>query len=294
VLKNVQESLAGRVGIVSLLGFSLAEIQETLYLEEPFRPDLPWVQQTFAASTPQLFDHILRGSFPALWDETPLRREVFFSSYLQTYIDRDLRDIFGVTKLSEFHTFIQLCAARTGQVLNYSDLARDAGISVHAAREWINILISTRHIFLLEPYFANIGKRLIKSPKLYFLDTGLGCYLTKWNDAGSLQAGAMAGAFFETFVVSELVKSYLFRGHQIPLYYLRDQQGHEIDLLIADGQALYPVEIKLASSIKTRDIEHIRYYRSRLKLGKGAVISSTLQPYALDAETQVLPFSSIS
>lgn len=290
LMKNLQESLAGRVGIIHLLGFSLGEI----YLRPKKKPFVPLSNKKISLSSRDIFDHIFRGSFPALWQNRSIPLETFYNSYLQTYIDRDLRDIFGVTKLSAFHTFIRLCAARTGQILNYSDLARDASISVHAAREWMSILESTLQVYLLQPYYSNISKRLIKAPKLYFLDTGLAAYLTKWKTAENLRSGAMAGAFFETFVIGELLKNYLFAGKEPPFFYFRDKEGHEIDILIQNNASLFPIEIKLGSFITEEDIKNISYLRSRVSnLGMGTVICLSPLRRLLNRTTQIIPVSDI-
>lgn len=275
VLRNVQESLAGRVGILNLLGFSMAEENLIKKQKEPFGlvdfGNRKFSKEDF--SVQQLFSTIHRGSFPALVNNKNQNLEFFYNSYLQTYLDRDLRDIFGVQKLSEFHVFLQLCAARTGQILNISELARDAGVSVHAAKEWIQILEGTAQIYLLRPYYKNISKRLIKAPKLYFLDTGLAAFLTKWQSPETLFNGAMAGPIFETFVISEIVKSYLFRGKQPPIYYFRDKEGREIDLLIEKEDKLIPIEIKKAISIRDDDVKHIRYFQKNVENSfNGAVI----------------------
>lgn len=254
LMKGLRESLAGRVGIIHLLGLSWAEIER-----RPMRPE-PWwpgrsQDENYSAKTigqPELFQRIWRGSFPVLWQDQAPSPEQFYSSYVDSYIDRDVAAFFGLEKIAAFHTFLELAAARTGQLLNYSDLARDAGISVPTAKEWIGILEATSQIMLLRPYHRNISKRMVKSPKLYWLDTGLAAHLARWNSAESLMRGASAGAFFETFVVSEIVKSYQFRGIRPPLHFARDRLGNEIDVVIEQNQKLYPIEIKMAAQVDPR------------------------------------------
>ena len=244
LIKNIQESLAGRVAVLNVLGLSMAEKKKDKKTNKhPFggtykKPKLP-----------DVFKEIFEGGFPVFQSNNVPNRDVYFNSYIQTYLDRDLVGIFGVNKTNEFNRFIQVCAARTGQVLNISNLARDSGVSTPTAIEWINILENTMQIYLLRPYYPNFTNRIIKAPKLYFLDTGLGSYLTKWKSPEVLQAGAMGGAFFETYVVSEIIKSYIFRGIEPSIYYLRDKEGHEVDLVIEDN-GLHLVEIKLSASIK--------------------------------------------
>lgn len=301
VMKNVHESLAGRVGILQLLGLSHAERTGTKRFSAPFHPsskkNLTKKQFVQAESMKihEVFRDIVTGSFPVLWQDAPPDLSVFYNSYIQTTLDRDLSEIFGITKISEFNTFLQLCAARTGQQLNYSDLARDAGVAVSTAKEWISILESTMHIYLLRPYYKNISKRLIKAPKLYFMDTGLAAYLTKWKDADTARAGAMAGALFETFVVSEILKSYLFRGIEPPLYYFRDKEGHEIDLLIEDEATLYPVEIKLKSSVRASDLSGMVYAQSKFQglVGEGTVICVAPQRYPINRGITATPVGEI-
>ncbi len=292
-MKNVRESLAGRVGILTLLGFSTAELLHTAKLPAPFSPLAYGAVGDTSAQ--ELFTNIIRGSFPARYQPEAGSTESFYNSYIQTYLERDIAQLFNVSKLADFQVFIQLCAARTGQTLNMSDLARDAGVSVPTASDWLNILESGRQIYLLRPYFVNISKRLVKAPKLYFLDTGLAAYLTKWRTGESLQFGAMAGAFFETFIVSEIIKSYLFRGIEPPLYYLRDQEGHEVDLLIDEGQRLLPIEIKLSATISSADVTPTVFWRKKIKnLGPGAVVCAVQKASTFDRETTLIPYALIS
>lgn len=291
VLKNIKESLAGRVAILNLLGFSMAEEFKIIPNKDPFNfADFKNKTGVAKFSAKKIFESIYRGFFPALVLNKKQDFSIFYNSYIQTYLDRDLRDFFGIKKISEFQVFLQLCAARTGQLLNISELARDAGVSVPAAKEWIRILQGTLHIYLLNPYYKNISKRLIKAPKIYFLDTGLAAFLTKWQSAETLFSGAMAGQIFETFVISEIIKSYFFRGKQPPLYYYRDKEGREIDLLIEQEGTLTPVEIKKAINITDEDVKHIRYFQKNIKnSSKGAVIclDKSLRPF--DRNIQIVP-----
>lgn len=297
LMLNVKESLAGRVGIVYLPGFSLAELKKRPKTKWPFHRALPLQKNKdfIPLSAPELFKQIFRGFFPALHARPAPPLETFYNSYIQTYLDRDLRDIFQVAKISEFHKFLQLCAARTGQALNLSELARDAAISVHAAKEWIGILEAGMQIYLLPPYYENISKRLIKAPKLYFLDTGLASYLTQWKTPETLMNGAMAGAMFETFAVSEIIKSYLARGQQPPLYYFRDKEGHEVDILIEREGILYPIEIKMASVIHGDDLRGIQYLRQKWpSVGPGTLVCLYSRNTAWDRENALFPASFIS
>ena len=297
VMRNLQESLAGRVGILNLLGLSQGETDKKKPEGQPFLPKKTRLidKVTRPVNSQLLFRKILTGFFPALYLKNHSDLNIFYRSYVQTYMDRDLREIYGINKTMEFHRFLQLCAGRTGQILSYSDLARDAGVSVHAAKEWIDILENTMQIYLLRPYYPNLSKRIIKAPKLYFLDTGLATYLTKWQDVDSLKNGAMAGAFFETLVVAEIIKSYIFRGKEPPVYYFRDKEGHEIDLLIESGRVLHPIEIKLASQINTTHSTNLNYLYSQVPgLGQGAIVCLSPERYRLTEKIEVVPYSLIN
>lgn len=295
LMKGLKESLAGRVGILSLQGLSLAEERGLALSEQPFTSLSRPHPASPVMTAPEVFARILRGTFPAFLADPDMPRERFFSSYVQTYLDRDIRDIFGIEKMSAFQTFLTLAAARTGQVLNISALARDAGVSVHAAKSWIHILQASGVVFLLQPYFVNISKRLIKASKLYFLDTGLVAYLTRWSDQESLRLGAMAGALFETYVVSEVIKSYLFRGIDPDLYYIRSQDGHEVDLLIGHDRRLYPIEIKLTASPQVQDTNGIDFFRKVIpSLEKGAIVCLTTEPLPITRTVDRLPVTFIT
>lgn len=295
IMKNVKESLAGRVGILSLLGFSRAEIaREKRTREIFFFSDQLKINKKRPAPL-SVFDLMHRGFFPALWKRDAPPWQTFYNSYLQTYVDRDLREMFSVSKISTFHTFLQLCAARTGQILNYSDLARDCGISVHSAIEWLGILENSMLIYLLHPYATNISKRLIKSQKIYFLDTGFAAYLTKWNTPETLEHGAMAGAFFETFVISEIIKSFLYRGEEPPITFFRDKEGHEVDVLIEKNNVLYPVEIKMKASISEQDFAGIEYFRKKYsRAKKGYVVCLSRKNTPFDRNNTIVSYEEIS
>lgn len=294
LMKDLQESLAGRVGLATLLPLSLAELRGVPRAAEPFLPGRKG-NPSPRMTAREIFEVILSGAFPELHGRPDIDRETFYESYVQTYIDRDIREIFGVEKLSAFHRFLELCAARTGQLLNYSDLARDTGVSVPTATEWINILETTMQIFLLRPWHRSRSKRITKSPKLYLLDTGLAAHLGKWPTAETLMKSAAAGPFFETFVISEIVKSYLCRGKRPPCHFFRDREKHEVDLLIEhEGGEVYPVEIKLRSSVRPEDGRGMAYLRGRVpNVGRGAIVCLTDESCALDRETDVLSVSAI-
>lgn len=249
LMKGVLETLAGRVAVLDMLGFSLAETKGRPRANHPFLPTKRWIDSASGGARPltllKLYDLIWRGSFPKVATggaKTP--RDIFYGSYLQTYIQRDVRDFANIGDANVFLTFVRAAAARTGQLLNVADLARDVDIGGKTARAWLNILEASGLIYLLRPYHTNLTKRLVKTPKLYFLDTGLCSYLTQWSSSAALEAGAMSGAIFETFAMAEILKSYWHNGEQAFFYFYRDKDQKEIDLLIDRDGKLYPVEFK--------------------------------------------------
>lgn len=260
MMQGVTESLAGRVAVVNMLGFSAREKEKRTVRLEPFLPAQDVLRTRIAsgrtADLKTLYSDIWTGSFPALCTGEVHNRSLFCSSYIQTYLERDVRDLAHVGDIETFSVFLKACAARTGQMLNLSDLARDTGISVTTAKNWLSILVASFQVYLLQPYHSNITKRLYKTPKLYFLDTGLCSHLTGWTSPETLASGAMAGAVFETYVVAEILKSWWNRIQLPNIFYYRDKDGREIDLLIQQNDRLYPLEIKKGASPSREWIKH--------------------------------------
>lgn len=259
MMKGVSESLAGRIGLITLLGFSLREAYG-IECDTPFLP----TEEYFAERKGQLatigyddvWNRIHRGSMPELHDNPDFNWQMFYGAYVRTYIDRDVRELSEIGDNVKFTKFMVAAAAATGQLLNLTSLARDVGISQPTAERWLSILVASNIVYLLQPYSNNITKRAIKTPKLYFLDTGLAAYLTKWNTPDVLKNGAMAGAFFESFVVSEIIKSYYNKGIlEPPIYFYRDKDMNEIDLLIEENGTLYPIEMKKHADPQKRDVQ---------------------------------------
>ncbi|HTM64097.1 MAG TPA: ATP-binding protein [Gammaproteobacteria bacterium] len=293
LMRGISETLAGRAGIVNLLGLSLKEIQGHPQVAEPFLPIASQLKMR-AKHSPQLslneiYEIIWRGSFPAVITQN-LDRDLFYSSYVQTYLQRDVRDLANVGDASIFLKFLRAAAARTGQLLNLSEIARDTGITPSTARSWLSILETSGIIYLLEPYHNNITKRMIKTPKLYFLDTGLCAYLTEWSTPGTLEAGAMSGAILETFIFTEILKSYWHNGKRAPIYYYRDKDKKEIDLLIVKDDIIYPLEFKKTARADKQLIKSFDVLKKLGKeIGEGGLISlvSTLLP--LTESTHAIP-----
>lgn len=277
MMKNISESLAGRIGIINLLGLSLREINNDAF-NEAFIPSCEYFQIRKASVKPtdyrEIWEVIHKGAMPAIHADK-LDWQMFYAAYTKTYIERDVRALAQVGDELKFIKFMTAMASRTSQMLNLSSVAKEIGVSVPTADRWLSILITSNIVYLLQPYFSNITKRVVKTPKLYFLDTGLAAYLTRWNTPQVLEAGAMAGAFFETFVVAEVLKSYYNAGILEPaLYYYRDKDAQEIDLLIEQNGVIYPVEIKKTANPGPAHIENFSVLEKLkgITVGEGGVI----------------------
>ena len=299
LMKNVGESLAGRLGILNLLGLSMREYQQ-LKFNDAFLP----TEEYFACrrkelkplSYDELWSVIHRGSMPDLLLNDDFNWQMFYASYVKTYIERDVRELTQVGDEVKFITFMIAVASITGQLLNISSLAKNVGISVSTAERWLSILVTSNIVYLLRPYANNVLKRSVKTPKLYFLDTGLAAYLTKWTTADVLKNGAMAGAFFETFVVAEIIKSYYNKGiSEPPLYFYRDKEQKEIDLLIECNGVLYPLEMKKHADPKAADIKAFSVLDDipGVRRGSGGVICTYHQLVTLKDDDKVIPISYI-
>lgn len=246
VMKGVAESLAGRVAVLQLAGFTRRELLGKAQAL-PFVPSeelLRQAGQEESVGLDALYQQIWRGTLPGLHSALDVDRDLFLSSYVQTYLQRDIRDLANIGNELAFLRFLKATAARTGQLLNLADLSRDSDISQVTAKHWLSILVASGLVYLLAPWHSNLTKRLVKTPKLYFLDTGLATWLTSWTSPATLEAGAMAGAILETWVVSELVRGWWHAGKEAPLYFYRDKDQKEIDVLIHLDGKLYPLEIK--------------------------------------------------
>jgi len=296
LMKNVTESLAGRIAVLKLLGFSQRE-KSDIKNNESFVPSEKYISYVLNKKIKnieinRLYETIWRGSFPKINVNKNMDWEIFYSSYLETYIERDIKSLSNINNELTFVKFMTALAARTGQLLNYADISKDIGISEVTVKAWVSLLRTSGIIYLLEPYYKNISKRMIKMPKIYFLDTGFACYLTKWNTPEVLQAGAMNGAFFETYVISEIIKSYWHNGRQAPIYFYRDKDKKEIDILIEENGILYPVEIKKTDTPTKDDIGNFKILEtSKLKIGKGAVVCLASNYIPLTEKVNILPIN---
>jgi len=272
LMRNVSESLAGRVVVLELQGLSQSEKQRRLSIE-PFLPNNILSNGFCAMDVTDVYDNILKGSYPELFAIPQVDRSMFYASYLKTYIERDIRELINVADEHSFVKFVRVAAARTGQLLNYSDMARDVDVSVNTIKSWISILETSGLVYMLYPYHNNITNRVVKTPKMYFIDTGLCCYLSGWESVTALSNGAMSGAILETYVVSEMLKSYWHNGKQARFYFYRDKEKREIDLLIERDNVFYPIEIKRTASPKPGDVKHFALLsKLGLNVGMGAIV----------------------
>ena len=297
MMKGVSESLAGRIGLITLLVFSLREIYGIKY-DKPFVPTEEFFKErkkeTENISYDDVWNAIHQGSMPELCSNRGYDWQMFYSAYVRTYIERDVREITEIGDTVKFTRFMVAAAASTGQLLNLSSLARDVGIAQPTAERWLSVLVSSNIVYLLNPYYNNITKRAVKTPKLYFLDTGLAAYLTKWNTPEVLKNGAMAGAFFETFVISEIIKSYYNKGVlDLPLYFYRDKDMKEIDLIIEDGGLLHPIEIKKHADPSVKDISAFSVLDNiaNVDRGSGGVICLYERLMTLKGEDRIIPIN---
>ena len=294
VMRGITETLAGRVAILTLLGFTQREADQRAAALPPFLPDAAALDaRSPTAVTMTLHDvyaRIWRGGMPALVTRQIRDRDLFYRSYVQTYLERDVRDLTQVGDLNAFGRFLRAVAARTAQMLNYTDLARDCAISVNTARKWMSVLEGSFQVAILPAYHTNLSKRLYSTPKLHFLDTGLCAYLTEWSSPETLEAGAMSGALFETFVFGEILKSWHNRGRRPAFHYYRDKDGREIDLLIPHDGRWYPVEIKKAALVRESDTAAFRTLAGRgTRTGPGAVVCLGAERMPLNSKVDVIP-----
>lgn len=304
LMKNVSESLAGRVGIVHLLGLSNAELYG--YASEPFTTNpqrlLKRLDIAKAQSLNEIYARIFKGSMPALYANEAMDWETYYRSYVDTYLQRDIRDLAQVADEMEFYHFMTVVAAHTAKPVIYEELAGAAGISAPTAKKWLSILVSSHVVALVQPYYNNVLKRVVKMPLLHFLDTGLAAYLLKWGNAEALEKGAMSGAFFESFVFSEIYKSYLNAGKEPPIFYYRDKDQKEIDLLLYQNGTLYPIEVKKAASPGKGAIKSFHVLDAvqepekfgainelKIDIGEGSVVCMAKDLLPIDAKNWYVP-----
>jgi predicted AAA+ superfamily ATPase len=294
LMQHVTESLAGRSAVLKLLPLTQREMAHT-----PERP-LAWEtgrpsENVEVTPYPELWEQVLRGFYPELARSPDRDARLWQASYVQTYLERDVRNLRNIGDLTLFQTFLRALAIRCAGLLNLSELARDVGIAVNTAKDWLSILEASFQVFLLRPYFVNLGKRLVKSPKVYFVDTGLLCYLVGLRDAEHAAAGPMGGAIFENLVVAELFKTSLHRGQEPALYFWRTAAGSEVDLVIESQSRLIPIEIKSSATPRPEMAREIAAFRRDFgeRAGDGYVVHAGKMVLPLGGSTLALPFAAL-
>lgn len=293
LMNLAQESLAGRIAILNLSSLSQHEIfaDSKLY---PFEISFDALKEREKNNTPadvfEIFNRIWKGGMPALASGKYSNRDIFYSSYLQTYISRDVKDNAAIKNDAQFVDFIRAVACRIGQELNVHSIATDVDVSDDTAKRWLGILEKSEIIFYLHPYSNNLLKRVVKTPKVYFFDTGLVSYLTKYSDPVILQNSSINGAILENYIVAEIKKSYMNFGKELYMYYFRDKMQHEIDLILESNGCLHPIEIKKSSNpvlSMTKNFDVLK--KAEVKIGQGAIICMKDKLSALDANTLIIP-----
>lgn len=294
LMQNVSETLAGRIAILKLQGLSLREILGVSF-NQPFVPNSDYLlaREQELKQPENIWQLIHKGDMPRLYaQETDW--EIYYRSYVATYIERDVRQLTNIASTTDFTRFMVSIASRSGELLNYSNIAQEVGVSNETIKRWVAILQTSGIIYLLQPYHNNHLKRAIKTPKVYFLDTGLMAYLTKWLTPETISQGAKSGQFFETFVVSQVIKSFNNQGIEPPLYFYRDTNQKEIDLIIEYDRTLYPVEIKVTASPNkkmAKSFDLLSPLSPEWKLGQGVIINQYPTKLYLSENLVALPLS---
>ncbi len=301
LMKNVSDSLAGRAGVIRMLGLSIRELTGVAY-RKPFLPAMAHFEAMGESigrlDFAELTSVIHKGFFPELHEtESDLHDwSDYYSSYFQTYIEKDIKDVLNIHDESAFIKFIRAVASLTGEMLNLTTIAEMCGKDVKTVKAWLSVLESSGLVYLLEPYSNNLGKRMVKASKLYFLDTGLACWLLGWNSPEQMVNGAMWGHIFETFVIGEILKSFFNDGIvKPPLFYYRDKDKNEIDLLIAQGDDLYPVEVKTSSDPTKSMVKAFHCLKNipTKNVGSGAIICLAKEILPLTDNVWILPAQGI-
>lgn len=296
-MNQVSESLAGRVGILDLYGLTTREINAKD--ESFFLPDIKLLEtkeKVKELNTLELYEKILKGSYPELYRNENIDANKYFETYIRTYIERDIRQLINVQDEIKFLKFISNVAVRTAQELNMTDICNGVGIANSTGEQWLSILTNTGLIYLLQPYSNNNVSRIVKKPKIYFMDTGIACYLAGYLDATTLEKSAFNGAIFETYVITEIIKSYANQGMDARkyLYYYRDNNGKEIDLLIIYNNVIYPIEIKKSSNPSKESIKNFNVIEKfNIKAGTGGVICMKSNLFPIDKNNYFIPIELI-
>lgn len=292
MMQDVSESLAGRVAVLEMLGISYDELNN-IKSNEIFLPTEEYLYKRAKKklnTEVNIFKNIFKGSMPKILANEDVDIEVYYASYLDTYIKRDVRQLTQVADEMQFTKFLIAIAARTGCQLNYDSIANEVGVTINTIKQWISILVTSGIVYLLEPYANNILTRMNKMPKLYFLDTGFCAFLTKWSNYETLEVSNVAGNFFETYVVSEIIKKYYNNGKRPQIYYYRDKDKIEIDLIINENNTLYPIEIKQSATPKREWIKNFRVLEKlNMPIGQGGIICMINDLLPIDEKNNFIP-----
>ena len=292
IRENASETLAGRTAIIEVNSLSYCEKRKTEGNE--FIPDLDRIKKCQRRFQPQnryeIFDEIFLGGMPEFWVLRP-DRNTFFESYISTYLEKDVSRMINITRLDDFRRFMRIVALRTSQQLDYTEIGNAIGIDFRTVKNWISILESSGIIMILQPYATNLSKRIIKTPKLYFMDTGLCSFLCGWSDSAMLEGSPMSGAFFETYVVSEIAKSIRNCGKRTEscLFYYRDRDKKEVDLIYVKDQTLYPIEIKKGIGKDKADKNFRILEQYKMPVATGLVIDTSDKVFPLNKDTYYCP-----
>lgn len=291
LMKGVSESLAGRAGIVNMNSFTYGEIIQNTD-KGIFNP--PDYKESTPLNVNQIYELIYNGGMPELYDIKNMDRNEFYNSYINTYLEKDVKQIKNIGNLEDFKRFLRNMAVRNGSTLNYSDIASDIGVSSHTIKEWTSILVNTRIIYLLEAFHSNKIERLTHSPKIVFMDSGLASFLSGWDSSKSLQTSEYAGRFLEAYIISELVKTYDNYGIPLNISYFRNKETEEIDLIVEKNRVLYPLEIKKTANPKKEMLKNFRHLeKADLKVGPGGLICLFDKLIKIDGDKYFIPISSV-
>jgi predicted AAA+ superfamily ATPase len=294
LMEKVTESLAGRSAMLRLLPFSRREAERMPQIS------LPWEAEKMSSfgkpyTFQGLWESFLRGGYPELVADPGRDVNLWHASYIQTYLERDVRMLRQVGDLSQFQNFLRVLAARSAQLLNLTDVARDLGVAVNTTKAWLSVLEATYQVIVLRPYFANVGKRLVKTPKVYFTDVGTLCYLTGLKDPEHAASGPMGGAIMETAVLAEIVKTFIHRGIDPQVYFWRTTAGTEVDIIVGTGGKLVPIEVKLSATPRPAMASAIRIFQKDLgdKSMPGYVVHPGDVKLPLGSGVTALPFAKL-
>lgn len=296
IRENASETLAGRTALIEVTSFS--ECEKLKKLGDEFVPDIKILQAKQKEFSPknrhEIFEEIYLGGMPEYWIKRP-NRDTFFESYISTYLEKDVSRMINVGRLDDFRKFMRIVALRTSQQLDYTEIGNAVGIDTRTSKNWISILEASGIIMILQPYVSNLAKRIIKTPKMYFMDTGLCAFLCGWSDSNILEDSAMAGAFFETYVVGEIVKSIRNTGKRIEntLFYYRDRDQKEVDLIYVKDQTLYPIEIKkgIGKDKADKNFQILNQYKMPVEVG--LIIDTSDKVFPLNRNAYYCPVSLI-